>query len=343
MKKILLVLAINFFTILSHAQLPENRVASKSHQEPWMQGSFEDHFCFPSCGQIMVSQVSFELTESQKEDNFWSDTKAAGNIKSFEAYLKKYPKGQYIDLANAHIDHLNLNMPTASCLKDKSVDTLISFATVPGSVSSDGIGRNGLYTEVLINELYRPNAIMHEILMRISISVNEKSKGVQIPWSMGSMSNDCFNRLYFTEALKKYPNKFAVILGNSNYTKIAPLRNSINDSNDVKQFFLNQNFITLQKNNFTFKDIRIIFREIKKQLSRDAVFVFYYAGHAVEINGENYFLPVDAEINNEADVKENSLRLRDLIEVVNSTESNFNLYFVDASRDNPFARTAIGR
>ena len=81
----------------------------------------------------------------------------------------------------------------------------------------------------------------------------------------------------------------------------------------------------------------------KKQLSRDAVFVFYYAGHAVEINGENYFLPVDAEINNEADVKENSLRLRDLIEVVNSTESNFNLYFVDASRDNPFARTAIGR
>ena len=42
-------------------------------------------------------------------------------------------------------------------------------------------------------------------------------------------------------------------------------------------------------------------------------------------------------------MKENSLRLKDLIEVVNSTETNFNLYFVDASRDNPFAAIAIGR
>ena len=88
------------------------RVASKNQQEPWMEGSIEGDFCFGSCNQNAVSQAPTELTASQKEDNFWNDAKAAGNVKAFEAYLKKYPSGRYIDLALANIDRLNLTQQT---------------------------------------------------------------------------------------------------------------------------------------------------------------------------------------------------------------------------------------
>jgi len=83
------------------------RTASKNQQEPWMEGSIEGDFCFGGCGQTAISQVPAEPTESQKEDNFWNDAKAAGNSKAYEAYLEKYPTGRYSTLAKANIERLS--------------------------------------------------------------------------------------------------------------------------------------------------------------------------------------------------------------------------------------------
>jgi len=79
-----------------------------------MEGSIEGDFCFGGCGQTAVSQVPAEPTESQKEDNFWNDAKAAGNVKAFEAYLEKYPTGRYSTLAKANIDRLSANNAVSS-------------------------------------------------------------------------------------------------------------------------------------------------------------------------------------------------------------------------------------
>ena len=85
------------------------RVASNNQQEPWMEGSIEGDFCFGSCSQTALGQAPAELNETQKEDNFWNDAKAAGNVKAFDAYIKKYPNGRYVDLAKANIDRLSTN------------------------------------------------------------------------------------------------------------------------------------------------------------------------------------------------------------------------------------------
>jgi len=100
------------------------RTASKNQQEPWMEGSIEGDFCFGGCGQTAVSQVPAEPTESQKEDNFWNDAKAAGNKEAFEAYLKKYPNGNYAALANANMKRL------------KSTETLPAPISPPTQVAS---------------------------------------------------------------------------------------------------------------------------------------------------------------------------------------------------------------
>ena len=103
------------------------RVASKNQQEPWMEGSIEGDFCFDSCSQNALSQTPVELTDGQKEDNFWNDSKAAGNAKAFEAYLKKYPHGRYLDLAMAHLEKLQPPPPSPSNTKPPTPE----MASVP--------------------------------------------------------------------------------------------------------------------------------------------------------------------------------------------------------------------
>ena len=90
------------------------RMASKNQQEPWMEGSIEGDFCFGSCSQNVLIQAPAELSETQKEDGFWADAKAAGNVKAFEAYVKKYPNGRYIDLAKANIERLSTHISSNS-------------------------------------------------------------------------------------------------------------------------------------------------------------------------------------------------------------------------------------
>ncbi len=116
------------------------RVASKNQQEPWMEGSIEGDFCFGGCGQTAISQVPAEPSESQKEDGFWNDSKATGNKEAFEAYLKKYPKGRYLDLAKANINKLNVqsqsnDAPANATRKDSPLK--IAFAYV-GPVGDGG-------------------------------------------------------------------------------------------------------------------------------------------------------------------------------------------------------------
>ena len=103
---------------------------------------------------------------------------------------------------------------------------------------------------------------------------------------------------------------------------------------------MSQEFAVIQKNNFTQKDIPLIITEIKNQSFVSSVFVFYYSGLAAQLNEENYLLPIDADVNNELDVKTQSLKFSDVVE---ASKSIVKLFFIDASRDNPFANANLTR
>jgi formylglycine-generating enzyme required for sulfatase activity len=65
----------------------------------------------------------------------------------------------------------------------------------------------------------------------------------------------------------------------------------------------------------------------------------FYAGHGVQIKGENYLPAVDAEISGEEDVPNQSLAVRQIMDVLGDAKTRLNLVFLDACRDNPYART----
>jgi uncharacterized caspase-like protein len=75
---------------------------------------------------------------------------------------------------------------------DAPNNTIVSYATAPGNVASDGAGANGLYTENLLREIKVPEAKVEDVFKRVRLNVRLKSKGAQVPWESSSLEDDFY-------------------------------------------------------------------------------------------------------------------------------------------------------
>ncbi|HYX67090.1 MAG TPA: caspase family protein [Burkholderiales bacterium] len=73
---------------------------------------------------------------------------------------------------------------------DAPVGTFIAFATSPGSVASDGQGKNGLYTQHLLKAMLRPGVKIEDVFKDVRAGVRRDSKGKQVPWESTSLEGD---------------------------------------------------------------------------------------------------------------------------------------------------------
>jgi len=133
--------------------------------------------------------------------------------------------------------------------------------------------------------------------------------------------------------------RVALVIGNSAYQKVAKLPNSINDATSVAGMFKLAGFDLVEsKFDVAANDLRRTLRDFGAQ-SRDAdIAVIYYAGHGIELDGNNYLVPVDATLETDADVLDETVPLDRLLFAVEPAKQ-LRLIILDACRDNPFART----
>jgi hypothetical protein len=75
---------------------------------------------------------------------------------------------------------------------DAPSGTLIAYATAPGSVASDGSGRNGLYTQELLKNMRMPGIGIEEVFKRVRISVRNLTQNKQTPWESSSLVGDFY-------------------------------------------------------------------------------------------------------------------------------------------------------
>lgn len=73
--------------------------------------------------------------------------------------------------------------------------SLVAYSTEPGNTASDGEGSNGLYTEVLLNNIESKSTPVLTMFQKVRLEVMEKSKEAQIPWESTSLTAD----FYFNE------------------------------------------------------------------------------------------------------------------------------------------------
>lgn len=131
--------------------------------------------------------------------------------------------------------------------------------------------------------------------------------------------------------------RLALVIGNSAYAQ-KPLANPRNDAELMRQTLEAQGFAVTALVDADQVAMRKAILEFGRQLrDSDSVGLFYYAGHGVQVDGENYLIPTGADIRDLEDVALNGINLTELLRSMERSESRLNIAILDACRDNPFA------
>ncbi|WP_320423494.1 caspase family protein [Roseateles agri] len=132
--------------------------------------------------------------------------------------------------------------------------------------------------------------------------------------------------------------KFALVIGNAAYANIPQLKNSVNDARDMCKSLRELDFeVSCFYDLATKAEFRQAVRNFAVQLNPHTASFIYYAGHGVQINGENFLLPTSVSAEASLDMEDDSLNLGYLLRSLASAKSSPNIVVLDACRDNPFA------
>jgi len=136
--------------------------------------------------------------------------------------------------------------------------------------------------------------------------------------------------------------RLALVIGNSNYRAVTPLPNPVNDARAVADELKTAAFDVTQALDLGQADMRRAINDFAAKVAAkgtDTIALVYYAGHGVQVEGENFLVPVDARIQSEADIAKEAVRLADVMSALAAVPSKMRIVILDACRNNPFATT----
>jgi uncharacterized caspase-like protein len=136
--------------------------------------------------------------------------------------------------------------------------------------------------------------------------------------------------------------RVALIIGNSTYEKPdMRLPNPANDAAAIARVLKADGFETIVKLNVKRSEFYHAVDEFGSKISRDphAVGLFYYAGHAVQADGVNYLIPVDADIQAQTDLEPNAFDVSRVLRSMKGAQNEMNIIILDACRNNPLPKT----
>lgn len=133
--------------------------------------------------------------------------------------------------------------------------------------------------------------------------------------------------------------RVALVIGNSNYQNAPQLANPDNDAQSMAQFLNSAGFEVISATNLGQNDMLRVVQDFSAKVSArgpNTVAMVYYAGHGVQLAGENYLVPVDAKVSNQTELVNDSVRLVDVMSTLETIPSRMRIVILDACRNNPF-------
>ena len=129
--------------------------------------------------------------------------------------------------------------------------------------------------------------------------------------------------------------RMALVIGNSDYSNAAPLPNPANDARDIAQAFSALGYQVELVEDAGRSDLLDALRRFRARSLGAEQSIIYYAGHGIEIDRQNFVVPVDAELKADIDVEYEAVPL-ELLVAATSGAKGLQLVVLDACRDNPF-------
>ena len=142
------------------------------------------------------------------------------------------------------------------------------------------------------------------------------------------------------EAQQSAPNpRIALVIGNATY-RDAALATTANDAGLIAQTLQAAGFDVVGARDLDGQSLRTALRDFLQKAESagpDMQAFVYLAGRGVQYNGDNYFVPVDAQINRDADVPIEAIRMSDFSHALATTPGRARIIVLDAARANPYA------
>ena len=130
--------------------------------------------------------------------------------------------------------------------------------------------------------------------------------------------------------------RLALVIGNAAY-KTSPLTNPVNDARLMEASLKEAGFTVIKAENASMRDMRRLVRDFGDRLKASGgVGLFYFAGHGVQVRGENFLVSTDSDIRNEDEVADDAINANLILEKMQSAGNRMNLVILDACRNNPF-------
>lgn len=136
----------------------------------------------------------------------------------------------------------------------------------------------------------------------------------------------------------KINKRVALVIGNANY-KFAPLKNPVNDAEDMTKALMKLKFDVTFKKNINSKSIRYEINKFKTKLGKDVIGLFYFSGHGIQEADINYMIPIDiSEEDNKLRLESKFVSIQDVFFNMKQANNQVNIIILDACRDNPFRK-----
>ena len=136
--------------------------------------------------------------------------------------------------------------------------------------------------------------------------------------------------------------RYALLIGNANYEKQSALKNPINDVRDMAAALKDLDFHVVKMENARQREMEDAVQKIGDLLRKGGegtVGLFYFAGHGVQSDNQNYLIPIGANIEKETDIRYMAVNANWVLESMSQNSESLNIVILDACRSKyPFTR-----
>jgi tetratricopeptide (TPR) repeat protein len=117
------------------------------------------------------------------------------------------------------------------------------------------------------------------------------------------------------------------------------LPNPVNDANAIASALQLVGFEVMKYQNVTQKEMKMAINAFGQKLTGYEVGVFYYAGHGIQNKGMNYMIPIEADLQTEAQIEFDCVAADRVLAYMDAAQVKVNVIIMDACRNNPFERS----
>jgi len=142
--------------------------------------------------------------------------------------------------------------------------------------------------------------------------------------------------LVYAQEREQQPKRLALVIGNATYKHGGSLKNPVNDANLMARTLEDLDFDVIKETDAELKEMQNAFKVFVNRLEEYDVALFFYAGHGLQIGGQNYLIPIDAELEDRLSIEFDAFNVSSINKYFAINDEKLNIMILDACRNNPY-------